>query len=455
MEIVSNIFYFVIVIGVLILIHEFGHFIAARMTGMRAEIFCIGMGNRLFGYHKELGFTFGPLPKDFDTGEYTDYRVALLPIGGFVKISGMVDESMDKDYVETEPKPWEFRSKNTLQKIFVLSAGVLMNFLLAIIIFSGIIFFEGEDEYATTKIAYVEENTLAEKIGFMQGDEIVSVNNQKITNWNQFLEALTTKELGKERKILINRNNQQETLTADGGQIIKDLAEQRGISIYPEGLRTLITSVETLKPAGKAGIQKGDTLLTVAGTYIGPFTQLQSVLQKNKNKTIEISWKRGNKTISSKVTPNENGMIGIGITNTYNGKIDHIDYNIIESISFGFDQTVSTAGMIVGSVVQIFKGNLTFKQTFGGPIMIARQASQQAEMGINYFLNFIAMLSISLAIINIVPFPALDGGHIIFVAIEGIIRRELSVKVKMIFQQVGIALLLIFMAIIIYNDIVR
>src|SRR5690606_20370944 len=138
MEFLNSLFYFIIVIGILVFIHEWGHFIAARLTGMRAEVFSIGMGKRLFGWNRINGFTKGDLPKDWNGGNHTDYRVSLLPIGGYVKISGMVDEGMDNDLGETEPKEYEFRSKNALQKAFVLSAGVIMNFLLAVLIFSWI-----------------------------------------------------------------------------------------------------------------------------------------------------------------------------------------------------------------------------------------------------------------------------------------------------------------------------
>src|SRR5210317_2434977 len=132
MEFFNSLFYFIIVLGVLVFIHELGHFLAARLSGMRAEIFSIGMGKRLFGWNKITGFTTGNLPKEWDGGDNTDYRLSLLPIGGYVKISGMIDKGMNNDIIETEPKSYEFRSKGALKKAFVLSAGVIMNFLLAV-----------------------------------------------------------------------------------------------------------------------------------------------------------------------------------------------------------------------------------------------------------------------------------------------------------------------------------
>jgi Predicted membrane-associated Zn-dependent proteases 1 len=144
MEILNNLFYFIIVIGVLVIFHEFGHFIASRLSGIRVDVFSIGMGPRLFGYNKVNGFTFGKLPEKFELNGFCDYRVCLFPIGGYVKIAGMIDESLDKSFLETPPQEYEFRSKGTLTKLFVISAGVIMNFILAVLLFSIISYSEGK-----------------------------------------------------------------------------------------------------------------------------------------------------------------------------------------------------------------------------------------------------------------------------------------------------------------------
>ena len=140
MIVLETVLAFIILIGVLVFIHELGHFLAARWTGMRAEVFAVGMGPRILGYNKHTGFTFGKLDEGIDLGDHTDYRISAFPIGGYVKIAGMVDESMDTKFAQEPPKPWEFRSKNTLQKAFVISAGVIMNFLLAVIVLAGLNF---------------------------------------------------------------------------------------------------------------------------------------------------------------------------------------------------------------------------------------------------------------------------------------------------------------------------
>ena len=159
MDIIQPTIAFIIVIGVLVFVHELGHFLAAKWTGMRADVFAIGMGPRVFGWNRKLGFTFGKVPADLDLHGGTDYRLCALPIGGYVKILGMVDESMDTDFAGLPPQPYEFRSKKNWQKAFVLSAGVIMNFILAILVFWLLPLFYGHEEMATTRVAWVDPSS--------------------------------------------------------------------------------------------------------------------------------------------------------------------------------------------------------------------------------------------------------------------------------------------------------
>ncbi len=190
------IIYFAITIGILVFIHEFGHFAAAKLSGMRADVFAIGFGKRLFGYNKKSGFSFGELPKDFDGEGHTDYRLSLLPLGGYVKIAGMVDESGDVSFAEKEPQPYEFRAKPVWAKIFVITAGVFMNLMLAWLIFWGANFFQGKPITPTTTIAYVEDGSPASLAGFVTGDKILSVNGKKLTNWEDLRAEIFINTLG-------------------------------------------------------------------------------------------------------------------------------------------------------------------------------------------------------------------------------------------------------------------
>lgn len=451
----TDIFYFIIVIGILVLIHELGHFLAAKLTGMRAEVFSIGMGWRLFGYNKVTGFTFGKLPEDIDLQGNTDYRIAAFPIGGYVKISGMVDESMDADFISKPPQSYEFRAKNPFQKAFVLSAGVLFNVILAISIFAGIIFFKGEQTLDTTTVGYVKKESVGDFLGLEQGDKILSINSVSVNNWNDVIKILTTEKFGKNRIVEVLRDNEKLTLKADGSQFIRLLAEQKNLGIEPESTNTIILASIFDKPAQKAGLKKDDTIYSINSEPIGAVSQFVDILKANPNKNLYIQWKRGNKILGDSIKPDEKGTIGVQIAQIYQGKTSIKEYGLLESLAFGWNQTVSSVNLLFSSIGQIIKGNMSFRESIGGPIMIAKQAGQQAERGFISFLSFVALLSVSLAVLNILPFPALDGGHLIFVIIEAIMRREVPVKVKMAIQQGGLIILLLFMAFVVYNDLMR
>ncbi|OGU57280.1 MAG: RIP metalloprotease RseP [Ignavibacteria bacterium GWF2_33_9] len=455
MEIISSIFYFVIVLGILVLVHEFGHFIAAKISGMRAEVFSIGMGPRILGYHKKVGFTFGKMPANFEPGDNTDYRLSILPIGGYVKISGMIDESMDKDFLKNIPQPYEFRSKNAFLKTFVLSAGVIMNFLLAIAIFAIIAYSNGQSILKDTTVGYIEPKSIAAKIGMNANDKILQINENKIYSWNDIFENMTSKDFGSSKKIVVQRNGKKDTLSIEGKKFIRYLADKLPIGIEPKSQRVILMAVEEFKPAGKAGFKRNDTVVAVNGESIAGVQQFTGFIKSNKNREITIEVIRKSDTISIPVKPNGSGLIGVALDVAFDGKIEHKDYNLFEAASIGVRESVNAIFLFGNAIGQIFNGNLTVKESIGGPVMIAQQANQYAERGLFSFMQFIAMLSVTLAVINILPLPALDGGHLIFVIVEAIIRREVSPKVKVAIQQVGVFLLLFLMAFVIYNDFTR
>ncbi len=455
MEFLSSLFYFIIVIGILIVVHEFGHFIAARMMKIRVDIFAIGMGYRLFGWNKINGFTFGRLPKDWEGDGHTDYRLAVFPIGGYVKIAGMVDESLDTEFANQEPQPWEFRTKNMFQKAFVISAGVIMNALLTIAIFTGIKMSEGEALKATTTIGYIEKNSFAEKAGFKNNDRVISINGEAVSTWDDFVYGISLKDFGKDKSVLIERDSTKINVTIVASSLIKTIAGEKALGLYPAQSAVVIGAVESLKPADKAGIKQGDTISTINGETIQSYLQMVGILRSHKEKPVAFEWKRENQTFADTIIPNSDGLIGIGIGQVYTGKVIHKDFNIFEATEKGVQETISAVGLFIGSIEQIITGTIHVKQALGGPIKIAQTASDQAKMGLVYFLHFMALLSITLAIINILPFPALDGGHLVFIILEGIFRREIPLKVKIVFQQVGFSLLILLMVFVIYNDIVR
>ena len=446
------IIYFAITIGILVFIHEFGHFAAAKLSGMRADVFAIGFGKRLFGWNKKSGFSFGELPKDFDGEGHTDYRLSLLPLGGYVKIAGMIDESMDTSFAEKEPQPYEFRAKPLWAKVFVITAGVFMNLILAWVIFWGANFFQGKPITPVTTLAYVEDGSAEAKSGFMSGDKILSVNGKKVINWEDLRTEIFINTLGENINVKLLRDGKEEKLSIDRKLIPED--ETQASYLIPVGVKPAIGEVVKDSPAEKSGIKTGDILLAINGEALYSAQQATSIISLNKDKELKITVERDKETKDILVTPGNDSKIGVFIATVFMGKTEMRTYGFFGSIYQGWKDIEKMTSLTFSMIGKVFSGNIEFKKAFGGPIKIAQIAAKSADSGISSFLYFLALLSLSLAILNIMPFPVLDGGHLVMIFVEAIIKREIPIKIKMAIQNTGLVLLLLLMAFIIYNDII-
>ena len=445
------IIYFAITIGILVFIHELGHFVAAKMCGMRADVFAIGFGKRLFGYNKKTGFTFGDLPKEFDGEGNTDYRLSLLPLGGYVKIAGMVDESFDTEFADKEPQPYEFRAKNFWQKTFVITAGVAMNLLLAIFIFWGANFFKGKPVTLTTTVGYVKPNSPADSIGFMAGDIVKSVNGVVVENWDEVRNEIYISTIGENLNIKILRNGVEENLFIPRN-IIPDI-EKKGELITPEGYRPYIADVMQNSPAETAGLLSGDIVVSLNGQSLGSSSEFIEIVSHNAEMELNAVILRGTDTLNLAVTPGSDGKIGISINDIFEGKSELKTFGFFESFYVAGNDIIKYTVLTFVGVSKVISGQVEAGSAVAGPIRIAKLAAKSADVGIESFLFFLAILSLSLALINIMPFPVLDGGHLLMIIIETIARREIPVKVKIAINNTGFVLLLILMAFVIYNDI--
>ena len=380
---------FIILLGVLVTIHEFGHFIAARSVGIRVERFSVGVPPRLFSITSiDGGFLLNifffklingkikwepiiskTIKKGNRTGSSTEYVIALLPLGGYVKMAGMIDESMDTNI---NYKSDEFQSKTLLQKIWVLSAGVIMNTLLAVTVFSLLGFYNGTPKTNDEPIVFeLQENMPAEKAGLLPGDRIVSINSEGINTWGDMTKVIHS-----------NPNN------------LLSFKIKRGVEVLDFDIKTSEYAVPS-----KGAI---DTI----------------------------------------------GIIGIA------PEVYYEDISFTKAFSNGLNQTISSFGLIIYSLQMLGSGAASISD-LGGPIMIAQLAGQTAEAGITPFLTFMALLSVNLAFLNILPIPGLDGGHIFIHLIEAVLRRPLKIKTRIVIQQIGMALLLMLMVTVIMQDITR
>ena len=446
------IIYFAITIGILVFVHEFGHFAAAKLSKMRVDIFAIGFGRRLFGYNKITGFTFGPLEKDFDGEGHTDYRLCLLPLGGYVKIAGMIDESFDTKFMNEEPKPWEFRSKPTYKKLFTISAGVLMNLLLTLVIFWGMNFFQGKQIIKTTSIGVVDEASFAASAGFKTNDDIISINGNKVNYWEDIVNGFLIDHLGDDVTVELKRDGVLDTLHISK-QFLTDISNETFFLTYAD-TKPLITEVLKDSPAADAELKEGDVILAVNNVNLNDTKQATDIISANKENEIPMKILRDEDTVSAAITPSIDGKIGVGLVDVYTGPFEYRAYGFFASFSqavYNIGQyTILTYSMLKNVIV----GDIAFNQAFGGPVKIAKYAAQSADAGPTSFIFFLAMLSLSLAIINILPLPVFDGGHFVIILIEGILRRELPIKVKIAIQNTGFILILLLMAFIIYSDII-
>lgn len=437
MDVLTTIFYFLVTIGILIFVHELGHFLAAKLCGMKVEKFSIGFPPRL-------------VSKRF--GE-TEYALGLIPLGGYVKISGMVDESMDTEFQSQEPKPWEYRSKPVYQRMFVISAGVLMNAALAVIIFWGINFTQGKEVEATTGVGYVAPESPAYVAGLQENDRILKINNREISHWGEISRIINAEALGQSISFVIERDGSVKNLSLPASENITSPQEQFGL--VQQHTNAVVTQVMSDSPAEELGMEAGDRFITINGEPITNEQQVIRIISAHAGREVAVEWEHNGEVLSGSVIPTDEGRIGIGIGREYTGPVHHIQFGFFTAIPAGISDMFEMLGLLLRSLWLMITGTLAFSENVGGPIMIANLASQTAEAGIIAFLSFLGLLSITLAFINILPFPVLDGGHLMYLVYEMIFRREVPAKVQIALQQIGFVLILALMAFVIYNDIMR
>lgn len=446
--------YFIITVGILVFIHEFGHFAAARLCGIQTDAFAIGFGYRLFGWNKVTGFSFGELAKDTDLKGHTDYKINLLPLGGYVKIAGMVDESLDTEFASKPPQPHEFRSKSTLAKVFVITGGVLMNLLLALAVFWGNNYFTGKTYSKTTTVGYVAEASAADSLGFKTGDKILAINGKQMKYWEDIRTEVFVSGMGLDLKFDVERNKEQATIIVPRKKVPQD--ESQGLFLHTENLKPVISDLLKGAEAEKAGIQKGDIILAINDTAIYSVQQSIAMISGAVDRDISVKILRGeNDTMNIAMNPGSDGKVGVILGGyIYLGETEQITYGMAESLGNGFRDMGNMSALTFTMLGRVITGDVEFKRAFGGPIKIAQFAARSADSGIQSFLMFLGLLSLSLALLNILPFPALDGGHLVMILIEGAMKREIPLKTKIIIQNAGFALLLVLMAFIIYNDLI-
>jgi len=427
----------VIILGFMILIHEFGHYAVAKLLGVRVEQFAIGFGKRLIGFRK---------------GE-TDYRINAIPLGGYVKMSG--ENPMDRHTDD----PREFVNHSRWHRFLIAIAGPVMNILLAIVLLTGVYMVHYEHPAYLDQmpvVGWVDHDSPAQKAGIQPGDLIVRVDGVQNPTWEQV-----------EMKQLVSANQPLPFAVVRGSQRVEGTVvptaggpqEPPSAGWFPK-VPVILGEVEPNMPAAKAGMKDGDTLLSIDGQPVLSIQSMIESLQRSKDKPLDIRARRGTKDLDFKVTPVLADTPGaaekhyrLGFRNSFQVAVKKLSFPEAIDQSLSTNRKLST--LILELVGRMIKGRKGALNAVSGPIGIAQQAGIAAQQGWMPLLELTAAISLNLGIFNLLPIPIMDGGVILLLFIESLMRRDISMPIKERIYQAAFVFLVLFAAVVIYNDIVK
>lgn len=422
-------------LGLMVTIHELGHFLAARFFGVRVDVFSFGMGPRIMGFKR---------------GD-TDYRISVLPIGGYVRMAG------ENPGDERTGAADEFMSKKRWQRAIIALAGPIMNLGFAVIITAILLMRPAQEPAYTEKpieVSYVEPGSFAEKAGIQPGDRITDINGAQDPTWQRAYWEAGLSVPGSTIPITIERDGT--TINSS----VEVALDQFGSFGFPQ-FDTIIDSVVSGQPAARAGLRAGDQVLEVNGRPVENTIQFSDLLQKNGDRVANLKVSRGGHAMPVAVRPVQSDGDGgvrwrIGAMIVNRSEMIQRSYGVVESTRLSFWINTRITQQILGVIGELFTSRRAqvLKQVLG-PIGIVAASGKAAREGLHELFSVMAIISLNLGILNLLPVPILDGGHLLMLGIESTMRRDLTLRAKEIFLQVGMVFLLILFAIVIYHDIVR
>ncbi len=450
MDLLHTLFYFIVAISVLVSFHEFGHFWVARKAGVKVLRFSVGFGKVLWSYQKNP--------------EATEYLISAIPLGGYVK---MVDEREGE--VNEADLPYAFNRQSLLARTAIVAAGPVFNLVLAVALFWSVLVI-GETGIKPI-LGAVEQETLAASAGFVEGDQIISVNDKVTPTWTEAMTAIVSSVLNGEQSIKVAVKNVDDrravrTLhVTDKESKSPDVLYRRlGFKPWSPALQAIIEKVLPDSAALAAGLQQGDLIVSADNTAINDWMQWVVYVKEHPGVPIKLVIERDDVRIPLTITPKT-----VTIGQTTEGKIGasvYIPEELMSSVSVEY--ALSPLDAIPVALQTTYYYSVTTLKMMGkmligkasmenlsGPISIAQYAGQSATMGLVPFLKYLALISVSLGILNLLPIPVLDGGHLLFFAIEGIKGSPVSEMTQIFFQQIGIVLLVLLMALAMFLDIGR
>jgi regulator of sigma E protease len=449
MDFLHTVFYFIVAIGVLVAFHEFGHFWVARKVGVKVLRFSIGFGKVFWKYQKN--------PND------TEYVLSVIPLGGYVK---MVDEREGE--VTPEDLPFSFNRQPVWARIAIVAAGPLFNLMLAVILFWAVLVI-GETGFKPI-LGAVEQGTLAAKAGFVEGDEITAVNDKRTPTWVEAMESIMTIALEGEQSINVTVTHDEQqtvktlTIVEQNKQDAAALYKSLGFKPWTPNLKPIIGGILPDSAALAAGLQKGDLIISANNIPIKDWQQWVNIIKTHPDSAMPLIIERDGAQLPIIITPkpvqvgkNTEGKIGAAVLVPDDLiKSITVDYALspIDAIPAAFKTTYFYCTSTLKMMGRMLIGKASV-ENLSGPISIAQYAGQSAEMGFVAFIKFLGLVSVSLGVLNLLPIPVLDGGHLLFFALEAIRGKPVSEKVQLFFQQIGIALLMLLMAVAMFVDVQR
>lgn len=425
-DIATNLFAVIIVLGFLIFAHESGHFMVAKLFRVKVLVFSFGFGKRLFGFRK---------------GD-TDYRVSLIPLGGYVRMAG------DNPEENTEGSPEEFLSKPKWQRFLILVAGPAMNVIIAIAFVAALAMVGSEQIVTKPVISEVVPNEAAAKAGLQTGDRIVRINNEVIDDFDE-IRLLVSMNAGTPLRVVYARNGVEHTTTLTPKREDGEFGPVGRAGIR-YGLEPVVGRVEPGTPAALAGIRAGDRIVSLNGKPVNALEEYADAANKAGKAPVTVGILRGTEQLTLRVAaPDDPKLTTRGVV----PQTKLLKFSFFPALRFSVQENWRMLKFTFAAVGRLFRSEGSVKE-LSGPINIARISGEMLRRGFMEFLGLMAMISLQLGIMNLLPIPVLDGGHIMILLIEGIARRELSIRVKERIQQAGFAVLATLMLVVLYNDVI-
>lgn len=441
MTILLKVLQLILALSVLIIIHEAGHFLWARIFHIRVDKFYLFFdagGVKLFSTHMPWFRRLVPQSARWET----EYGIGWLPLGGYCKIAGMIDESMDTESLKQAPQPWEFRSKPAWQRLLVMAGGVLNNFILAIVLFIAILDIWGDNYLPNESPVYVNE--LGQQLGFCTGDRILRYDDYVPEDFLSLQPELARRQV---EKVSVLRGTDTLTIYIDQS-LMGDVLNTPGVFDY--AMPFVVDSVSLASPNAGAGFRRGDRIIGLDGVATPYLQDAQKVLQAHPGQNLQAQVLRGSDTLAVPVQVDSLGMLGIFLKNP---GLRHRDYNLWESIPAGCRLAWSSVTGYLRDLRLVATPSTGAYKSVGSFVAIGQVFPSAWDS--HQFLYILALLSIMLGVMNLLPIPALDGGHIVFCLYEIFTGRKPSDRFLTVAQLIGMALLLLLMFLAFGNDISR